>query len=138
MFVCSLSISVNWETISAQVDTGLLESSISESCNAPRFSSLKCVQFGLSPTREHQTAAIAAFLVDLSIPSSAIKIVRPDVRSEGADEIREELCGMWKDVKKFMTIATHYRRQVEYLQKRIEALEVNAYSNPHSPSLEQS
>ena len=136
--LCSLSISVNWETISSQVDTGLLESSISKGCNAPRFSSLKCVQFGLSPIEEHQTAAIAAFLVDLSIPSSAIKIVRLGVRSDGADGAREELCGMWKDVKKLMTIATHYRRQVEYLQKRIEALEVNTYSNPHSPSLEQS
>ena len=123
----SLAIDVDWALVDTLITGDLFVSP--EAHTKHNLSKITSVDFGRSPVEEGQTAAIATFLVDLSIASSAVQL--PDSndheeteaeQNDGAQQ-KDEIAGRWKDIKKFMTIAAHYRYQIQCLQSRIAVLE---------------
>lgn len=122
-----LTIGVNWDKFDAQIDADMF-SAPADIMHKPM--NLDNLDFGLSPVEESQSAAIAVFLVDLSISSSAIQL--PSEVGSPGDAHR----AVWKDIKKLMTIAGHYRRQIRHLRNELlEARGVGSLDSSTAPSL---
>lgn len=129
-----LTINIDWDKTEDKMDEDMLL--IPEINLQYKFTNLDSVDFGSSRVEEWQTAAISVLLVDLSIKALAIQLPSvaacKDTQSAYENEEgRAELHTMWKEIKKLMRIATHYRRQVNHWQNQVEMLLASA-SNTYS------